>query len=156
MPPVHTKLQRQGLVQQILSERAVGSQVELAKLLRSRHVRVTQATISRDLAELGASLIRDQMGELRYELRNEESATIAPAADLDRVVSEHVTEVRCSGDLIVLVTPPARAPMVAYALDRARLGDSIGTIAGDDTVLLIAKPGRGAAVESRLRRKRNR
>ena len=145
-----TKLARQAEIQRLLMSRHIDSQVELASLLRGRKVIVGQATVSRDLAELGASLVRDESGAMRYTLPSRESTSISPNVDLGRSLAEHVIDVHRSGDLIIVMTPPARASIVAFAIDRARIDDILGTIAGDDTVLVVAGKERGAAVQTRL------
>ncbi len=144
------KLQRLKTIEQILRDRNVSSQVQLQTLLDHQNISVNQSTLSRDLNELGASLVRQENGILRYLLPNAESAIVSPDIELARTIGENVIDIQRSNDMLVLRTPPARASVLAYALDRARLQHVCGCIAGDDTVLVIAEAGRGQTVARKL------
>jgi len=123
----------------------VSSQAELVHLLKERGFDVTQATVSRDLKALGAEKVRDDDGRLSYALK-------AGTADssLARTLAEFAGEFQPSGNLVVITTPPGAAQVVAGAIDRAALDDVVGTVAGDDTVLVVTTDGRGARVAERL------
>jgi len=123
----------------------VSSQAELVHLLKERGFDVTQATVSRDLKALGAEKVRDDDGRLSYALK-------AGTADssLARTLAEFAGEFQPSGNLVVITTPPGAAQVVAGAIDRAALDDVVGTVAGDDTVLVVTTDGRSARVAERL------
>lgn len=132
------KPRRHRLIAQLLRRQAVGSQQELAALLRERGERVTQATLSRDLDELGAFKARLPDGTVAYRLPEEPPAN---GEHLRRMLAEFVTDVAASGNLAVLRTPPGCAQPVARALDTAGVKDVLATVAGDDTVLVVARDG---------------
>jgi transcriptional regulator of arginine metabolism len=139
------KAARHRRIVQILRTREVGSQGELAKLLGN----VTQATLSRDLDELGAFKARTPAGEVVYRLPDEPPAN---GAWLERMMREFVSDVDVSGNLIVVKTPPGGAGPVARAIDGAGVAGVLGTVAGDDTILIICRQGVSAKkVAGRLR-----
>ncbi len=155
-----TKTARQQYIIEVLSRSAVRSQSELVDRLAEAGIAVTQATLSRDLDELGAVRVRNPAGHLVYALpgeggdRTPRAAPDAPAASegrLARVCGELLVSAVASANLVVLRTPPGAAQFFASALDHAELGDILGTIAGDDTVLVVAKdPDGGASVADQL------
>lgn len=124
------KPQRQYAIKELVLSREVGSQEELAALLKKRGFDVTQATLSRDLAELGVSRHHTDAG-LRYSLG-------APENELKHtpLVTQEVTAVEQNEVLIVIRTLPGRAPGVASYLDSLRHPSILGTVAGDDTVFV--------------------
>jgi transcriptional regulator of arginine metabolism len=134
-----TKPRRQHLVAQLLADNAVSSQEQLVELLAGEGVVATQATVSRDLEEIGAVKVRvPGLDRLVYAVPELPKDQIAPADHLRRVLGEWVVDIATSGNLVVLRTPPGSAHVVASALDRAGLEGAIGTVAGDDTVLVVA------------------
>lgn len=133
-----SKQQRQQMIVKIIASHNVSSQPELQKLLARNQVDATQATISRDLEELGAVKVRVAGGEPKYAIPEFEPQRVAPSDQLRRVVGEWVAEVTHSGNLVVVRTPPGCAHVVASALDRGGMKGLIGTVAGDDTVLCVA------------------
>ena len=145
-----TKFERQGAILRLARERPLHTQAEVAEALRASGIDAVQATVSRDIAQLGLTKVRDEQGRLVYALPG--------AADLDRL-SELTSALRrwaltlaASGNLLVIHTPPGYANALARAIDQARLPDVIGTIAGDDTITVIAREGvQGAAIERDLR-----
>jgi transcriptional regulator of arginine metabolism len=142
------KVERQRRIVQILRRRAISSQEELAALLRRNGERVTQATLSRDLEELGAIKVRENGGVV-YRLPEEPSST---DDWLRRMLHEFAVEVESSANMVVVKTPPGGAQAVARALDAASLKDVIGTVAGDDTIILVCREGvRGQTVARKLR-----
>ena len=145
-----TKLQRRGAIFRALTEHEVTSQAQLCEILADRGIATTQATVSRDLEELGVSRSRGTDGELIYVLPGADPPAPPPGEALRRALSEHVVECQRSGELVVVRTPPGHAQLVASAIDRARLPGVIGSVAGDDTVLVVARRGRGAHVLSLL------
>ena len=141
------KNQRQHRIARLLETSAVTSQVQLVELLASEGVVATQATVSRDLEDLGAVKVRVPGGETVYAIPEVVKDRIAPSDHLRRVLGDWVVDVAASGNLVVLRTPPGSAHVVASALDRAGLEDVLGTVAGDDTILVVAAPGvKGASV----------
>ncbi|MDP9074452.1 MAG: arginine repressor [Actinomycetota bacterium] len=131
------KTQRQHRVAQLLEANAVSSQSQLVELLAVEGVEATQATVSRDLDELGAVKVRTGGGEAVYAVPQFEDR-VAPEDHLRRIFGDWVVEVVASANLVVVRTPPGSAHVVASAIDRACLDDVVGTVAGDDTILVIA------------------
>ena len=134
---------RQALIAQMIHEGLVHSQIQLVELLKDRGINVTQTTASRDLEELGAVRSKNGTGELSYQLRSALGATAL------RGTEELILSVTSSGNLAVVRTPPGGAQFLASALDNAATTSSllsvIGTIAGDDTVLVVASTANGGA-----------
>jgi transcriptional regulator of arginine metabolism len=138
---------RQGQILKLIGSEAISSQDELRRRLAHMKLRVTQATLSRDIAEL--KLVKTAAGYKPLTPVNEE---LAPAlAPLVRAVREYLLDVRPADNLLVLKTPPGGAQPLAAAVDSERLREVAGTIAGDDTVLIItpSRPAR-TAVQQRL------
>lgn len=138
-----TKAQRQQAIARIIAATSVSSQPQLQKLLAKNDIDATQATISRDLEELGAVKVRVAGGESRYAIPEYEPDRIAPSDQLRRVLSEWVAEVTASGTMVVVRTPPGCAHVVASALDRSAMDGLIGTVAGDDTLMCVASEALG-------------
>jgi transcriptional regulator of arginine metabolism len=124
-------------VARILRERPIGTQDELLAALAGRGIRATQATLSRDLARLGARRVAAP-GGARYELPEEARRDGADA------LAGLVSAVAWNGSMVVVRTHPGSAPAVARAIDLARLAEALGTLAGDDTVFVAPQRGRGA------------
>jgi transcriptional regulator of arginine metabolism len=147
-----SKSQRQHLLAKILEEQAVSSQVKLVGLLKTEGIDVTQATLSRDLEELGAVKVRVPVGDSVYAIPDNPTERVLPIDYLRRVLGEWLMEVSVSNNIVVLRTPPGSAHVVASAVDRAGLSEIIGTVAGDDTVLLVTAPNTtGEEVSKRLK-----
>ena len=139
-----TKAQRQHLVRELLAAHEVASQSQLVDLLAERSVVVTQATVCRDLDEMGVAKMRTA-GRTVYAVPESDSPQALPANTLRRVFGDWVLDVRWSDNLVVLRTPPGSAHVVASAIDRSDLDGVIGTIAGDDTLLMVADTQTGGA-----------
>ena len=137
------KQQRQHRIAQILEGGTVTSQAQLVELLAESGVVATQATVSRDLEDMGAVKIRVRGGETAYALPELPTQRVAPEDHLRRVLSEWLVEVAHSGPVVVLRTPPGSAHVVGSAIDRAGLPDVLGTVAGDDTLMVIASAKAG-------------
>ena len=120
----------------------IHSQSDLVKLLKKAGFDVTQATASRDLEELGAVRSRSDSGELIYQLGTTADCSIARSMPLP---SDLILSVESSGNLAVVRTPPGGAQFLASSLDNSGLENIIGTIAGDDTVLVVSKKATGGA-----------
>ena len=133
-----SKSQRQHLLAKILEEQAVSRQAKLVELLKAEGIDVTQATLSRDLEELGAVKVRVPVGDSVYAVPDNPTERVLPVDYLRRVLGEWLVEVSVSNNIVVLRTPPGSAHVVASAVDRASLPEIIGTVAGDDTVILVA------------------
>lgn len=149
------KQQRQRLIADWLRHDRIGSQEELVARLDLAGVPATQATVSRDLDELGAARVR-RGGAMHYRLP--EQADSGDASRLDRLLAEWVTGIVTAGNLVVLRTPPGSANLVANALDAAGLEEVAGTIAGDDTIFVALVDGAvpGAVAEGLRRRREGR
>jgi transcriptional regulator of arginine metabolism len=146
-----TKHQRQHRIARILEAQPVTNQGQLVELLASEGIEATQTTVSRDLEELGALKVRLPGGESAYALAELPTQQIVPSEHLRRVLGEWVVEMQPSGNLVVLRTPPGCAHVVASALDRSATPGLLGTVAGDDTVLLVvAEDQGGSAMVERL------
>lgn len=145
------KPQRQHQIAKILGDHAVTSQAHLVELLATEGVRATQATVSRDLDDLGAIKVRVPGGETVYAIPELPIEQRAPEDHLRRVFGDWVVEVAHSGNLVVLRTPPGSAHVVGSALDRSGLPEVLGTVAGDDTlIVVVAEEVGGAAVARQL------
>lgn len=138
-----SKVQRQQTIARLIANHTVTNQPQLVDLLDAEGIPATQATVSRDLEDLGAVKVRVPGGDTVYAIPEYEPARLAPEDQLRRVMGEWVAEVRNSGSLVVLRTPPGCAHVVASALDRSGLPGILGTVAGDDTLLCIAEEGLG-------------
>lgn len=146
-----SKLQRQHLIRELLASREIGSQAQLVDLLGEHSVEVTQATVSRDLDELGVAKLRTA-GRTVYAVPEADAPELLRENTLRRVFGDWVLDVQCSLNLVVLRTPPGSAHVVASAIDRSDFGGVIGTVAGDDTLFIVAAEQLGgAAVAGRCR-----
>ena len=141
-----SKAQRHHRIAELLTAQQVPSQAVLAELLAAQGVEVNQATVSRDLEELGAIKVRVPGGETVYAIPERPREQVAPPDHLRRVLSDWVVEADRSGDLVVVGTPPGSAHVVASAIDRNGMPGVLGTVAGDDTILVIARSRKGTAV----------
>jgi transcriptional regulator of arginine metabolism len=152
---------RRARIVDLVASRPVHSQAELLDLLEADGIDITQATLSRDLDELGAVKLRGPEG-LVYVIPSEGVYTVpsehtvrgpsAGVARLARVLGEMLLSAEGSGNLAILRVPAGAAQYVAGVLDRSGLHDVLGTIAGDDTILVVARePLTGAELASRLR-----
>ncbi|MGA0879483.1 MAG: arginine repressor [Ilumatobacteraceae bacterium] len=140
-----TKAQRQQLIVALIEQHSVSNQPQLVDLLAANGITATQATVSRDLEDLGAVKVRVPGGESVYAIPEFAPARVAPEDQLRRVMGEWVAEVRQSGPMVVVRTPPGCAHVVASALDRSQLSGLIGTVAGDDTIFCVAEEVLGGA-----------
>ncbi|GLY18531.1 arginine repressor [Kineosporia rhizophila] len=155
----HTKVARHRRIVELLRRNQVRSQVELAGMLAGEGVAVTQATLSRDLVELSAVKVRHPDGGLVYAVPGEGGDRTPQAgveqemlvARLSRLCEELLVTAEASANLVVLHTPPGAAQFLASAIDHSVLPDVLGTIAGDDTVLVVTRdPVGGDAVADRF------
>ena len=151
-----TRATRQARIVDLVTQRAVRSQSELAALLAAQGIEVTQATLSRDLDELGAVNVRGVDGGAPVYVIPEDGSPVrgvtGGTARLARVLAELLVSADASANLAVLRTPPGAAHFVASALDRAALAEVVGTVAGDDTILVVARePLTGAQLAEKIR-----
>ena len=154
-----TKAARHRRIVELLGRNDVRSQPELARLLAEDGLVVTQATLSRDLDELGAVKVRSGEGDLVYAVPSEGGdRRPRPPADravldarLLRTLNDLLVAAEASANLAVLRTPPGGANLLASAIDSADLPDVLGTLAGDDTVIVVSRDAAGGgAVAERL------
>jgi transcriptional regulator of arginine metabolism len=139
------KTQRQYLIARLIESQAVANQQALVDLLAEEGVIATQATVSRDLEDLGAIKVRMPGGESAYAIPALPKEQRAPEDHLRRVFGDWVVEVAASDNLVVIRTPPGSAHVVASALDRSGLHGILGTVAGDDTILIVVAVDVGGA-----------
>lgn len=160
-----TKAARHARIIDLLAKTPVGSQSELVGLLAADGLVVTQATLSRDLDEIGAVRLRSAGRGFVYVVpRDGDDTVMRPSVDrienasaaharLVRMAADLLVSVRWSGNIVVARTPPGGAHLFAGAIDHADLRSIIGTVAGDDTVLCVCRdPDGGAAVAEQLLR----
>lgn len=133
-----SKVQRQQAIARLIEHHVVTNQPQLVDLLAIEGITATQATVSRDLDDLGAIKVRVPGGATAYAVPEFVPERVAPLDQLRRVMGEWVAEVTQSGNLVVVRTPPGCAHVVASALDRSGLDGLLGTVAGDDTMLCVA------------------
>ena len=138
-----TRAGRQSRIVALLSAQPVHSQGELAALLAAEGIEVTQATLSRDLEELGAVKLRGVDGGAGVYVVPEDGSPVRGVSGgterLARLLGELLVSTDASANLAVLRTPPGAAHYLASAMDRAALPYIVGTVAGDDTVLVVAR-----------------
>jgi len=159
MTSTPTRSARQARIAELIEAQPVTSQTQLAALLAESGVEVTQATLSRDLEELGAVKLRGTDGAPASYVLPPENAPLRPAqstgaapARLTRLLGDLLTGAEGSANLAVLRTPPGAAQFLASALDKVGLPDVLGTIAGDDTLLVVSRdPTGGPALADRFR-----
>jgi transcriptional regulator of arginine metabolism len=138
-----TRVGRQARIVSLLSAHAVSSQTELAALLAAEGIEVTQATLSRDLEELGAVKLRGADGGVGVYIVPEDGSPVRGVSGgterLTRLLGELLVSTDASANMAVLRTPPGAAHYLASGIDRAVLPQVVGTIAGDDTIFVIAR-----------------
>ncbi len=133
-----SKAERQRLVGSVIARRRVGTQMELLEALDRAGCRVTQATISRDIRELGLEKIHDPLGRPRYTLPQRGRRT-DPDEALTAILEQFGRRATAAENIVVVQSELGSAPAVARALDRIEHGKIVGTLAGDDTCLVIAR-----------------
>ena len=138
-----TRTVRQALILELLEQNLVSSQMQLSELLKNKGVEITQGTLSHDLDELGAKKIRPDSGRAFYAVGNTEE-TLAPTTvgtreKLRKMLDDLLVSSDHSGNIAVLRTPPGAAAFLASFIDRVSMDEVVGTIAGDDTVFVLAR-----------------
>ena len=150
-----TRVGRQARIVELVTHCVVHSQTELAALLAGEGIEATQATLSRDLEELGAVKLRGVDGGVGVYVVPEDGSPVRGVSGgtgrLSRLLGELLVSTDSSANLAVLRTPPGGADYLASAIDRAALPYVVGTIAGDDTVFVAARePMTGAKLAGTL------
>ena len=148
-----TKTARHARITDLLTSRSVRSQGDLAALLAADGVQVNQGTLSRDLVELGVVRIRGADGALVYAVpvegggRHVQSGVSQEMLDarLAKLCNDLLVTAEASGNIVILRTPPGAANFLALAIDHSVLPSILGTIAGDDTVMLVTRESDGGA-----------
>ena len=141
------KAERQRLIASVVTRKRIGTQFELLDALADAGCRVTQATVSRDLRELGLEKSHDPLGRPRYVLPD--ARRTDPADALQRVLSEFGRAVTAAQNIVVVSSELGSAPAIGRALDRLEHPRIVGTLAGDDTCLVIAHDARDATALAR-------
>jgi transcriptional regulator of arginine metabolism len=137
------KSRRQGLILELVEREALRSQEAVRRRLKSRGFEATQATISRDIKDLG--LVKRSRDGAYQPSGAAVAASPSTLSALERTAADCLHRVDRAGHLVVVRTGAAQAQPLAIAIDRAQLPEAIGTIAGDDTILIVAKDSRRAA-----------
>jgi transcriptional regulator of arginine metabolism len=136
-----SKAQRQQVIADLLAAEAITSQDQIVDHLAEQGVTATQATVSRDLEDLSAIKVRMPGGVSAYAIPDHPHEQVVPAGHLRRIFSEWVVGVDSSGNMVVLRTLVGSAHVVASAIDRSGLDEVLGTVAGDDTLFVVAAQG---------------
>jgi transcriptional regulator of arginine metabolism len=146
------RAERQAAIQRLIRERAISTQTELAEALRSEGHDVVQTTVSRDVHELGLVKVRDAAGRLVYAFPEDTPGFDADVAD---ALTRWALAVEASGNLVVVATPYGYAQALAQAIDVAHHPHIAGTVAGENTILLVARePTTGAQLADEIRTRR--
>lgn len=150
-----SRAQRERLILEIVASEPVHTQQALVQALRQRGLDVTQATVSRDVKRLGLVKIPDRDGRYRYVLPQQARQTAPPDAQarLAAAFREFVTDVDWGEGLVVVKTLAGRANAVAAAIDESRMPEVVGTVAGDDTILVVVRRAEDRAAVVRALRK---
>ena len=144
------RARRQKAIADLIRSEPVASQEEVTARLAAQGFAVTQATVSRDLDQLGAVKVK-RGGALSYALPDQIGESDWAAGRLQRIIGEWVQSVEVAGNLLVMKTPPGSAHLVGVAIDQARLPEIAGTVSGDDTLVLVIRDGFAAEqVKSRI------
>lgn len=144
-----SKFERQGAILRLVQERDLATQSEVADALREHGISTVQATVSRDLAQLGLVKVRSPKGRLVYALPGAED--LDRLAELTAALNRWAIGMTSSANLVVIRTPPGYAQPLAHAIDHATLADVAGTIGGDDTIFVAAREGlTGAELQAEL------
>ena len=136
-----SKAQRQAAIAELLAAEAITSQEQIVEHLASNDIAATQATVSRDLEDLGAIKVRIPGGASAYAIPDHPHEQVVPAGHLRRVFTEWVVGAESSANIVVLRTLPGSAHVVGSAIDRSGLEEVLGTVAGDDTLFVVAAEG---------------
>ena len=133
------KFERQGAILRLIQERPLSTQEEVAEALREQGHEVVQTTVSRDIAQLGLVKVRNGNGRLVYSLPG--GADLDRLSELTAALARWATSLVPTGNLLVIHTPAGFAAALADAIDRARIADIAGTVAGENTIFVAAREG---------------
>ncbi len=134
------RARRQKVIAEIIRTASPGSQEEVTERLAALGFAVTQATVSRDLDQMGAVKVK-KGGVMSYALPDQLAGNDWAASRLERILSEWVQTVEAAGNMIVMKTPPGSAHLVGAALDQAKVAEIAGTVCGDDTIFMVVRDG---------------
>jgi transcriptional regulator of arginine metabolism len=134
------RARRQKAIADIIRGGSLGSQEEVTAKLAELGFAVTQATVSRDLDQMGAAKVK-RGGTMAYALPDQIGDSDWAASRLDRILAEWVQSVEAAGNMIVMKTPPGSAHLVGLAVDQAKLKEVAGTVCGDDTLFVVTRDG---------------
>ena len=145
-----SKFDRQGAILRLVQDRPLSTQAEVAEALRDTGFDAVQTTVSRDIAQLGLTKVRNAEGRLVYALPGAED--LNRLGELTAALRRWTLGLVATGNLVVVATPAGYANALAQAIDAARLPDIAGTLAGDNTIFVAAREGlSGAELEAELR-----
>lgn len=139
---------RRARIAEMITETAIASQDDLRRLLHGEGIDVTQATVSRDLEALGAVKRHESDGQVRYEILQPTVSRLSPSTGADalaRVAADVLLDAEAALNIAVLHTPPGAAHYLAGFLDRTNVEELVGTVAGDDTVIVVMRSTEGAS-----------
>ncbi|MDD3717174.1 MAG: arginine repressor [Actinomycetota bacterium] len=137
------KRRRRDIIRELLESDPPSNQRELVEMLTARGIEADQSTLSRDLREMGAVRMRGRNGGLVYGFPGEDNSPRG-GDELRRGMRDFVIAIEASGNVVILRTAPGNAQAMAAILDRARLEEVAGTVAGDDTILAVVREDFGA------------
>ena len=137
------KIKRHAVIRDIIENSLVETQEDLAAALRARHIDVTQATVSRDIKTLMLVKVPAGNGRYRYALPREKGALLSKER-MARLFYDSVVSLDYSENIVVVKTLPGAANAVASILDRMSWQEIVGTVAGDDSILVVVKPREAA------------
>lgn len=144
------KFDRQGAILRLVRERELSTQAEVAEALRDAGYEAVQTTVSRDIAQLGLVKVRNADGRLVYALPGADD--LSRMSELTAALRRWTVALTTSANLVVIETPPGYASALAQAVDKARLADIAGTLAGENTIFVAAREGlSGAELAAELR-----
>lgn len=150
--PGSSRLARQSLILALIESKEITSQAELAELLAVRGISVSQSTLSKDLLEIGAVRVRGTRGGLVYAPPGSDIVAGRAAGEgrLAKICADVLISADSSGNLCILKTPPGAAQYFAWAIDGVAQPDIVGSIAGDDTLMVISRDPNGGAKLARM------
>lgn len=135
-----SRARRQKAMAELIRSESVASQEEVTDRLAAQGFGVTQATVSRDLDQIGAVKVK-RGGVLSYALPEQMAESDWSASRLERILTEWVQSLEVAGNMVILKTPPGSAHLVGVAIDHAKLDEVAGTVSGDDTLFVVLRDG---------------
>ncbi|MHC4664195.1 MAG: arginine repressor [Planctomycetota bacterium] len=145
-------MKRLDTIREVIKKNNVSNQEEFVRVLRGYGIRISQASLSRDLKDIGAQRIRKADGSFSYELPAD-AEEVTTLSELELKFSISAKGIRRSGFVVLVFTPPGEGPMVGKIIDKLALDGFVGSVAGDDTIICIAENEKAAkALEKKLKR----